>query len=125
MRTAGFSKALSIGFVAILLLAACGGSSGGQPAGSTKVTLTEYRFDPSTISVAHGKVVLFVVNGGTISHDLIVRDGSGNRVAGSELLSAGDSAVLTIDNLPAGTYTFFCDQPGHEQAGMKGTLTAT
>jgi len=125
MRTAGFSRALSIGFVAILLLAACGGSSGGQPSGSIKVTLTEYKFDPSTISVTHGKVVLFVVNGGTISHDLIVRDGSGNRIAGSELLSAGDSAVLTIDNLPAGTYSFFCDQPGHEQAGMKGTLTAT
>ena len=125
MRTAGFSKALSIGFVAIVLLAACGGGSGGQPAGSTKVTLTEYKFDPSTISVTHGKVVLFLVNGGTISHDLIVRDSSGNRMAGSELISAGDSAVLTIDDLPAGTYTFFCDQPGHEQAGMKGTITAT
>lgn len=125
MRTAGFSKALSIGFVAAVLLAACGSSGGGQPAGSTKVTLTEYKFDPSTISVAHGKVVFFLVNGGTISHDLVVTDSSGNRIGASELISAGDSAVLTIDNLPAGTYTFFCDQPGHEQAGMKGTLTAT
>jgi plastocyanin len=118
-------RTISIGFVVVVLLAACGGSGGAQPAGSTKVTLTEYKFDPSTLSVGHGKVVFFVVNGGTISHDLIVTDSSGTRVAGSELLSAGDSAVLTIDNLPAGTYTFFCDQPGHEQAGMKGTLTAT
>jgi len=125
MRTVSYGKALSIGLVTIVLLAACGGSSGGQPAGSTKVTLTEYKFDPSTISVAHGKVVFFLVNGGTISHDLVVTDGSGNRVGASELISAGDSAVLTIGNLPAGTYTFYCDQPGHEQAGMKGTLTVT
>jgi len=125
MRTASYGKALSIGLAAIFLLAACGGSSGTQPAGSTKVTLTEYRFDPSTISVTHGKVVLFLVNGGTISHDLVVTDSSGKRMGASELISAGDSAVLTIDNLPAGTYTFLCDQPGHEQAGMKGTLTVT
>ena len=125
MGTASLNRAVSAGIVAIVLLAACGGSSGGQPAGSTKVTLTEYKFDPSTISVTHGKVVFFLVNGGTISHDLIVTDSSGTRMAGSELISAGDSAVLTIDNLPAGTYTFLCDQPGHEQAGMKGTLTAT
>jgi len=125
MRMASYGKTLSIGLVAIFLLAACGGSSGGQPAGSTKVTLTEFKFDPSTISVTHGKVVFFLVNGGTISHDLVVTDSSGNRMGASELISAGDSAVLTIDNLPAGTYTFFCDQPGHEQQGMKGTLTVT
>jgi plastocyanin len=118
-------RTLSIGFAVAVLLSACGGSGGAQPPGSMKVTLTEYRFDPSTISVGHGKVVFFLVNGGTISHDLVVTDSSGNRVAASELISAGDSVVLNIDNLPAGTYTFFCDQPGHEQAGMKGTLTAT
>lgn len=125
MRIASYGKTFSIGLVAIFLLAACGGSSNPQPAGSTKVTLTEFKFDPSTISVTHGKVVFFLVNGGTISHDLVVTDSSGNRLGASELISAGDSAVLTIDNLPAGTYTFFCDQPGHEQQGMKGTLTVT
>src|SRR5260370_36066727 len=111
MRTAGFSRALSIGFVAILLLAACGGSGGGQPAGSTKVTLTEYKFDPSTVSVAHGKVVLFLVNGGTISHDLIVMDGPGNRVGGSELIPGGDSAWAEVDKPPPGTVHFLFDRP--------------
>jgi uncharacterized cupredoxin-like copper-binding protein len=40
-------------------------------------------------------------------------------------VSSGDSIVFTIDNIAAGTYTMFCDQPGHESSGMKGTLTVT
>jgi plastocyanin len=115
--------------IAIAMLAGCGGGTGGaaQPSGSTKVTMTEYSFNPSTISVPSGKVVFFLVNAGTISHDMILRDTSGQRVSGaaSELVSAGDSFVFTISNLPAGSYAIFCDQPGHEASGMKGTVTAT
>ncbi len=107
------------------MLAACGGSAASQPAGSIKVTMTEFKFDPSTISAPAGKVVFFLVNGGTTSHDLVISDAGGNRVNGSELISAGDSSVFTVDSLAAGTYTFFCDQSGHEAAGMKGTLTVT
>ena len=108
---------------AAVLLAGCGGSASGQPAGSIKVTLTEFQFDPSTISAPSGKVVFYLVNAGTTSHDLIIRDASNNRIGGSDLISAGDSSVFTIDKIAAGTYTYFCDQPGHEQSGMKGTLT--
>jgi uncharacterized cupredoxin-like copper-binding protein len=28
-------------------------------------------------------------------------------------------------NLKPGTYEFYCSVPGHEQAGMKGTLTVS
>ncbi|HEX9546071.1 MAG TPA: cupredoxin domain-containing protein [Acidimicrobiales bacterium] len=122
-------KALAVALIAIAMLAGCGGGTGGaaQPSGSTKVTMTEYSFNPSTISVPSGKVVFFLVNAGTISHDMILRDTSGQRVSGaaSELVSAGDSFVFTVSNLPAGTYAIFCDQPGHEASGMKGTITAT
>ncbi len=121
-------RAAAVALVAGVVLGACGGGGGGsaaQPAGSIKVTLTEYKFDPSTISVPSGKVVFYLVNGGTTSHDLIIRDSSGGRVAASELISAGDTFVFTVDSIPAGTYTYFCDQPGHEAAGMKGTLTVT
>ena len=121
-------RLLAVAVVAASLLVACGGSSSGgsgQPQGSIKVSMTEFTFDPSSISVTHGKVVLYLVNAGTVSHDMIIRDSGGSRVAGSELVSAGDSFVFTIDNLPTGNYTFFCDQPGHEASGMKGTLTVT
>jgi plastocyanin len=120
-------KALAAGVIAVaLLLAGCGGgSASGQPAGSIKVTLTEFKFDPSTISAPSGKVVFYLVNGGTTSHDMIIRDSSNNRVDGSDLISAGDTFIFTVNSIPAGTYTYFCDQPGHEASGMKGTLTIT
>lgn len=122
-------RAVAVALITVAMLAGCGGGTGGaaQPSGSIKVTMTEYSFNPSTISVPSGKVVFFLVNAGTISHDMILRDASGQRVPGaaSELVSAGDSFVFTITNLSAGTYAIFCDQPGHEASGMKGTVTAT
>lgn len=119
-------KALAAVLATAALLAACGGSGApAQPAGSFKVTMNEYKFDPATLTVPNGKVVFYLVNAGTVSHDLAIRDASGNRVATSELVSAGDSFVFTVASLPAGSYSFFCTEPGHESNGMKGTLTAT
>ena len=118
-------KTLAVTLVALALVAACGGSAASQPAGSIKVTMTEYKFDPSTLSAPSGKVVFFLVNGGSTGHDLSIRDSGGNTIAHSDLVSAGDSFVFTVDSMAAGTYTIFCSQPGHEQSGMKGTLTIT
>lgn len=104
-----------------------GGSSSGQPAGSVKVTMTDFHFDPSQITVPHGKVVFYLVNSssGQLQHDLAIRDSSGNRLASSELISAGDTSVFTVSNIDAGTYTLYCSQPGHEASGMSGKLIVT
>jgi plastocyanin len=118
-------RTLALGLAAAALLAGCGGSGPSQPSGSTKVTMTEFKFDPSTISVTHGKVVFFLVNSGSVQHDLAIRDSSGTRLAVSELVSAGDSVVFTVDSIDAGSYTIYCTQQGHEASGMKGTLTVT
>jgi uncharacterized cupredoxin-like copper-binding protein len=102
---------------------ACGGSS--QPAGSTKVTLSDFKFTPSDASVKSGKVVFYLVNTGTTGHNMVITDSSKKQLGKSELVQAGNSSVFTIDNLPAGSYTIFCDQPGHREAGMEGTLQVT
>jgi plastocyanin/quercetin dioxygenase-like cupin family protein len=39
----------------------------------------------------------------------------------TSLIESGESETITV-NLPAGEYTFFCPVPGHQQAGMEGTL---
>ena len=116
-------RAVAVALATVAVLAACGGPS--QPAGSTKVSLSEFKFDPSSLTVPHGKVVFWLVNSGNVSHDLGIRDSSGNRVAISELISAGDSIEFDVNDLAAGTYTIYCSQPGHEASGMKGTLTVT
>ncbi|TMC06319.1 MAG: hypothetical protein E6J41_19340 [Chloroflexi bacterium] len=115
--------------VAVLLLvalAACGGGSASavQPAGTTKVTMSEFKFEPNAIDVKSGST-LFLVNGGSAAHDLVVADGSGAVKARSSLVQAGDSTTFAIGDLPAGGYQVYCDVPGHKAAGMTGTLTVS
>ena len=120
-------RTMAAGLAAAALLVGCGGGSGsGQPSGSTAVTMTDYKFAPSTISVAHGKVVFWLINASpTTPHDMAIRDSSGKTLVTSELVSAGDQKEFDVSDIAAGTYTFYCTQPGHEASGMKGTLTVT
>ena len=119
---------LAVGLFAVALLAGCGGGGGGgssQPAGSIQVTMTEFKFDPSTIQHSNGKMVFWLVNSGSTQHDMAIRDSSGKTIATSELVSAGDTKEFDVSSILAGSYTFYCTQPGHEASGMKGTLTIT
>ena len=117
-------KALAATVLTAAVLAGCGGSSSPlQPAGSFLVTMTEFKFTPDTLTVPSGRVVFYLVNGGSnTSHDMVIRDGTGKRIAGSDLVSTGDTSVFTVATIAAGTYTYFCQVPGHRQAGMLGTL---
>jgi iron uptake system component EfeO len=112
--------------LALGLAGACGGSGGGsgQPAGSIKVTMTEFKFDPSAIDARSGSVTFYLVNSGAVAHDLVVESQGGQRMSGSSLVQPGGTSVFSI-NLTAGSYRIVCDQPGHEANGMKGTLTVS
>src|SRR4029077_320662 len=50
VRSIGVGSVVAV--LAVALLAGCGGNTNPQPAGSIMVTMTEYKFDPSTIQVA-------------------------------------------------------------------------
>ena len=118
-----------LAFASVLLLAisaACG-QSGVQPEGTTKVTMSDFKFSPASISVPGGKVRLYLVNSGAGSHDMVItRDPGGTEVvAKSSLVGAGASSTFSVDNLTAGTYFFRCDVPGHADSGMTGSLTVT
>jgi plastocyanin len=56
---------------------------------------------------------------------MVIRDSSNNLLDRSDLISAGDTFVFTVNSIPPGTYTIFCDQAGHEASGMHGTLTVS
>ena len=111
----------------------CGGSGSGgsgsggsgQPAGSIKVTMSEFKFDPAAISAHSGKVTFFLVNSGSVAHDMVVMSPDGKRVGASDLVQGGNTDLFTIANLAAGSYQVICSQPGHADAGMKATLSVS
>lgn len=111
--------------IAMTLLSACGGGGDGTDttptaAGpATNVSGKEFAFDPSTITASADEA--FTVefsNTGTIEHDFTIEGEEDDKI----VAGPGDKALGTF-TLGAGTHKFFCSVPGHEAAGMKGTLT--
>lgn len=79
------------------------------------------RFDTDTLTAKAGTTTVNFDNPAVLSHDLIIDSQDGTKVGGTDLISQ-DTASFTVDLKP-GTYTYFCSVPGHEDGGMKGTLT--
>ncbi len=79
------------------------------------------RFDPQTIIVPAGQPVsVTLVNGGALIHDIVIGEGVEQPV---RIEGAGKQAAQgTFTILRPGTYAYLCAQPGHEAAGMKGTI---
>lgn len=119
-------RALALaGAAAVLAVAGCGSSGANPPSGSIVVKMSEYKFDPSTISHASGTITFFLENTGTTGHDLTIYDSTGKQVAASDLVQPGNDSTFTVTITTPGSYPFKCTQPGHADAGMKGTLTVT
>jgi plastocyanin len=74
-------------------------------------------FSASKAEAKPGEVTFRMPNKSPLPHDIALKgDGKG------PVVPQGKVSTFKA-NLKAGTYTFFCSVPGHEQAGMKGTLT--
>ncbi len=71
-----------------------------------------------------GPVTITMGNMSGVTHNLAIQSGtgpSGPVLGATKIISKG--AASASFNLKPGTYTFFCQVPGHRQAGMEGTLT--
>lgn len=113
-----------------LVIAACGGGGAASvppatplPSGVIAVEAKEYAFTPSTISVPAGSVTFSIKNAGTQEHEFEVFKGD-QVVDEVEGIVPGLTRDATM-TLAAGEYTFMCKLNGHDQLGMKGTLTVT
>ncbi|MDQ6670684.1 MAG: plastocyanin/azurin family copper-binding protein [Chloroflexota bacterium] len=122
--------------LALACVLACSGSAGSnrQPApsaasaantSSQSVTVQgtdTFKFDPPTMTVKAGEPVqLTFKNTGQILHDWSLAQGAAQPVKIEAAGGQSASGTFTIDK--PGTYTYICAQPGHESAGMKGTIT--
>jgi plastocyanin len=93
--------------------------------GSSKVTLQAdpsggLMFNQTSLTASAGTVTIDFENTSSTPHNVTVADSTG-KVLGSTPTFTGGSKTLTL-KLAKGTYTYYCSVPGHEQAGMKGTL---
>jgi high-affinity iron transporter len=119
----------ALAIAAVLALAACGGgqaSSGPAtpvPSGVVAVQAKEYQFTPSTVSVPAGAVTFSVRNAGSQEHEFEIFKGD-QVVDEIEGIVPGLTKDATV-TLAAGEYTFMCKLNGHDQLGMKGTITVT
>jgi uncharacterized cupredoxin-like copper-binding protein len=126
----------------VLLLAGCGGRTQ-----SVTVTAASFQFTPRSIEVQSGQAVTLTLrNTDTVEHDLQV-DQLPFKMTVSEMKhlheemadmghmdGAGSMSMLHVHTLPGkddaltftptepGTYTVYCDVPGHREAGMTATL---
>jgi iron uptake system component EfeO len=110
-------------------LAACSGNATptGAPtpvaSGVVAVQAREYAFTPAAVSAPAGSVTFAVTNGGNEVHEFEVFQGD-KVVDEIEGIVPGLTKTATM-TLAAGDYTFMCKLNGHDQLGMKGTITIT
>lgn len=136
----------------IALVAACGPGvtpSPSTPGGSTqtptevKITMTEFKFEPSMTGFKVGVPYRFVVtNRGTINHDFSISPPvmqHGGMTMSSEGVHESALAVIDAKDMPPGAtksvnvtfdkpmssseIEFACHTPGHYEAGMKVAIT--
>jgi uncharacterized cupredoxin-like copper-binding protein len=123
--------------VAALSLAACSGKSSARPTQApvteVHVKLTEFKVDLDKTSIPAGPVKFVIVNAGTLVHEIVLEPAgatdqpweANGKVAEAEDIEVGQSATLewTLDT--PGEYQLGCHVPGHYEAGMVATFTAT
>lgn len=81
-------------------------------------------YNVKTIKAPAGKVTLKLKNGTAVPHNVAIKGKGLKKPAIGKVVGKGKTSVATA-TLKAGSYIFYCSVPGHEAAGMKGTLKVT
>ena len=75
-------------------------------------------FEPDELSIpADSDVTVHLPNEGVTAHNFSIDE------LGISVDIAPGATEETVINAPAGSYEYYCNVPGHKQAGMVGTLT--
>ena len=104
--------------VAALALAACGGDDKPNATPANTVEMGDFWYKPAEFTVPVDAIVN-IVNDGAVAHSWIIK-GAG---VGTTAIAPGQSIIVDLRGIKPGTYTIFCDQAGHTEAGQTGRLT--
>ncbi len=105
------------------------------------VTLAEFRFTPSAITVKVGRpIILRLTNRGTVEHEFVspafFAAARGVAVSGGELeegeeiqVAKGKTVTIRLTPTRTGTFRFWCGETFkgklHREFGMRGVITVT
>jgi plastocyanin len=95
-----------------------GGEQGASAA--LEFTAVDIDFREAEATGAAGELEVTLTNEGAIEHSWVVEGHEADLRLYTQQAGATDEGAITLD---AGEYTYYCDIPGHRQAGMEGTLT--
>lgn len=103
-------------------------SPGASPVAGEQVEIVSYDiyFEPKEVTIpADTDVTIVLPNEGVTLHNFSIDDNKNEDLPFEPIdidIDPGATEQVTI-NAPAGEYYFYCNVPGHEAAGMWGTLT--
>jgi plastocyanin len=90
-------------------------------------TCCDLAFVPRELTVPAGPLKLFLVNLRNpefpFDHDILIGTEIGKALARSPVIKHATSGVLTIEDMPAGNYVYWCEVNSHWERGMSGRLT--
>jgi len=90
-----------------------------QPVKEITVSGTEFRFNPSEITVSAGERVRIIFkNEGRVIHDFVIE----NLGIRTKVIREGQTDTIEFEAPQPGTYIFYCSVSGHREAGMEGRL---
>lgn len=111
-----------IAAVALVLVACSGGgdkaTSTPSAAGTVDVSMTSFKYTPSSFSFKAGNTVTFNLKSTDIPHTFTVKD-----LGIDWLIEPGKPQTMTAPMSKAGTFRVICTIPGHEGAGMSASFT--
>ena len=113
---------MSVAALLVFGVAGCGGDdSGTADAGGTapvEVVATDLHLSAETYAASVGTVAIQYRNDGNVEHTLVIEGIDGFKL---DVPKSGDVDEGTV-TLEVGSYTVYCDVPGHRAAGMEATL---
>ena len=119
------------GFVLLLAVGALALGAGGALAaphaaatGVVHITAAKsgLRYMQKVVHARAGRITIVFRNLSTLRHDVRIEKGE-QELGGTRAIGRG--TARTVVTLRKGTYRFYCSVPGHEDAGMAGTLVVS